>query len=245
MNGRLSSAWLLALALLGGSCPPARAADSSSNSVEASAAVLSSPAVSAPALRGTASVQAAPYWQDKLLLDKAWALPVASRYKTHIEFQHNLTFCGPSSIANVGHSLGSTLDQRAVLEDTGVSTTLGYLPSGLTLDELAGVAQRRFAPGHVTVWRGLSLDAFRQHLRQANELGRRYIVNFSRAPLFGQGGGHHSPIAGYLAAQDLVLVLDVNQSFGPWLVKPERLLEAMNTVDSQSGKLRGLLLIEP
>lgn len=237
MRGRLSSACLLALALCW--LP-------SGGLLAGEPAVVSSPPVVAvPAQPGPGPIQALPYWQDKLLLDQAWALPVASRYKAHIEFQQNLTFCGPTSIANVGHSLGSTLDQHAVLNDTGVSTTLGYLPSGLTLDELAGVAQHRFAPEHVTVWRGLDLNAFRQHLRQANEPGKRYIVNFSRTPLFGRGGGHHSPIAGYLAAQDLVLVLDVNPSFGPWLVKPERLLEAMNTVDSTSGKLRGLLLIEP
>lgn len=235
MKGHLSSAWLLAAAIVGGSCPPLLAADSHSQSVE----------TSAPAQRSLASIQAQPYWQDKLLLSQAWALPVASRYKPHIEFQHNLTFCGPTSIANVGHSLGASLDQRAVLEGSGVSTTMGYLPSGLTLDELAGVARHRFPNGHVSVLRGLDLDVFRQHLRQANEPGRRYIINFSRMPLFGQGGGHHSPIAGYLAAEDLVLVLDVNQSFGPWLVKSERLLEAMNTVDGTSGKLRGLLRIEP
>lgn len=236
MKGHLPSAWLLAAAIAGGACPPLLAADSHSQSVEMSAP--------APAQRSIASIQTQPYWQDKHLLNKAWALPVASRYKPHIEFQYNLTFCGPTSIANVGHSMGSLLDQRAVLEGSGVSTTLGYLPSGLTLDELAGVARHRFPNGHVSVWRGLDLDAFRQQLRQANEPGHRYIVNFSRTPLFGQGGGHHSPIAGYLAAEDLVLVLDVNESFGPWLVKSERLLEAMNTVDSTSGKLRGLLLIE-
>jgi hypothetical protein len=58
------------------------------------------------------------------------------------------------------------------------------------------------------------------------------------------GGGHHSPIAGYLADQDLVLVLDVNRKYGPWLVQSARLYDAMNTVDTGSGKKRGLLLIE-
>lgn len=224
MKGHLSSAWLLAAALC---C-------ASSSHAQLSEAVSTAPV----------SIQAQPSWQDAALLDKAWALPVASRYKANIEFQHNLTFCGPTSIANVGRSWGLAIDQSVVLDGTGIGTTLGYLPAGLTLDELAGVARHRFASSRVSVLRGLDLNAFRQHLQRANEPGRRYIVNFSRKPLFGQGGGHHSPIAAYLAQEDLVLVLDVNRDFGPWLVKPERLLAAMNTVDGSSGKPRGLLLIE-
>ena len=76
-----------------------------------------------------------------------------------------------------------------------------------------------------------------------NDPTRRYIINFTRGPLFGTGGGHHSPLAGYLSEEDLVFVLDVNKKYGPWLVKPERLYEAMNTVDRSAGKKRGLLLI--
>jgi hypothetical protein len=96
----------------------------------------------------------------------------------------------------------------------------------------------------VTVLRDLDLAGFRQQLRHVNDPARRYVINFSRGPLYGTGGGHHSPIAGYLDQEDLVLVLDVNQKYGPWLVKPERLYEAMNTIDNIAQKKRGLLLIE-
>ena len=92
--------------------------------------------------------------------------------------------------------------------------------------------------------RDLDLAAFREQLTHVNDPARRYVVNFSRVPLFGTGGGHHSPIAAYLREQDLVLVLDVNQKYGPWLVKSDRLYEAMNTVDGAAQKKRGLLLIE-
>ena len=40
------------------------------------------------------------------------------------------------------------------------------------------------------------------------------------------------------------MVLDVNKKYGPWLVKSERLYEAMNTLDTVARKKRGLLLIE-
>ncbi|HEX9294860.1 MAG TPA: phytochelatin synthase family protein [Polyangiaceae bacterium] len=42
----------------------------------------------------------------------------------------------------------------------------------------------------------------------------------------------------------MVFVLDVNKKYGPWLVKADRLYEAMNTIDRTSGKKRGLILIE-
>ena len=46
------------------------------------------------------------------------------------------------------------------------------------------------------------------------------------------------------ARADSVLVLDVNKEYGPWLVKSERLHEAMNTLDTGAQRERGLLLIE-
>lgn len=48
-------------------------------------------------------------------------------------------------------------------------------------------------------------------------------------PLFGRGGGHHSPLGGYLEEEDLAFVLDVNAGYGPWLVSAQRLFDAMNT----------------
>lgn len=53
------------------------------------------------------------------------------------------------------------------------------------------------------------------------------------------GGGHHSPIGGYLEAEDLVYVMDVNEDYKPWLVSRETLYAAMNTFDGE--KKRGML----
>ena len=224
--------------------PQARALEPAVPASAASASAPPSSSAAAPAPAASpGSIKALPAYQDAALLARAWALPVASRYKPHIEYQRNFTFCGPTSLANVLHSWGQAADQGRILEGTDVSTVLGYLPKGLTLDELAEVARQKLGKP-VTVMRGLDLAAFRQHMQRSNDPTRRYVINFSRQPLFGSGGGHHSPIAGYLADEDLVLVLDVNSDFGPWLVKADRLWAAMNTVDGSSNKLRGLLLIE-
>ena len=190
------------------------------------------------------SIKAAPEYQDPALLEKAWALPVARLYRPGLDFQRNASFCGPASVVNVLRSLGREADQATVLEGTGIQTTLGFVAGGLTLEQLAALARTRLGK-KVTALHDLDLPGFRAQLARANDPSVRLILNFHRGPLFGKGGGHHSPIAGYLAAEDLALVLDVNANFQPWLVKSERLFEAMNTLDRGAGLQRGLLVIEP
>lgn len=189
------------------------------------------------------SIATLPDYQDPTALQEAFRLPVARLYQAELQYQSNGSACGPSSLANVLRSLGDKgASQRSVLSGSGLCWT-GLCIPGLTLDELAGLAERQ-RPGRVQTLRNLSLAAFREHLGRVNDPSRRYILNFHRGPLFGRGGGHHSPIAGYLPDRDRVLVLDVNRAYTPWLVPTERLYAAMDTVDTATGRKRGLLLIE-
>ena len=188
-------------------------------------------------------ITASPHYQAEPELTRAFALPVAASYGRDIVFQPNGSVCGRTSLANVFRSLHAGPESvDGVLEGTGKCWT-GMCLGGLTLDELADVA-RRHGTRKVTALRDLTLEAFREHLSKVNDPARRYVVNFDRGPLFGTSGGHHSPIAAYVAESDEVLVLDVNRKYGPWLVDASRLFAAMDTVDSSSGKKRGLLLIE-
>jgi hypothetical protein len=156
-------------------------------------------------------------------------------------WQSNGSRCGPAALANVYRSLGDAAStENKVLGDSGRCWT-GVCVLGLTLDELASVARANTAR-KITVLRDLSEEQFREHLRRSNDPGRRYVVSFSRAVIFGAGVGHHSPFGGYLEAQDLVFVLDVNPNYRPWLVERSRLFSAINTLDRD--KKRGLLLIE-
>jgi hypothetical protein len=189
------------------------------------------------------SIAVAPEYKDPALLDRAWALPVAAAYDKRVVFQSNGSVCGPASVANVLRSLGdASATQDRVLEGTG-KCRIGVCIAGLTLDELAEVVRQKTTK-KVTVVRDIGIDELRVHLRLSNEPARRYLVNFHRGLLFGKGVGHHSPIGGYLPAEDLVLVLDVNGAFGPWLVTTERLFRAMDSVDDSAGKKRGLIVIE-
>lgn len=189
------------------------------------------------------SIKTTSEYQDPALLEKAWALPVAQLYKPGFDFQSNGSFCGPTSVVNVLRSLGSKAEQATVLDDTGTKTTFGILIGGLTLDQLAELARKKTGK-KVTAFHELDLAGFRAQLVRANDPAVRLILNFHRGPLFGQGGGHQSPIAGYLAAEDLVFVLEVNEKYKPWLVKSERLFEAMNTLDKGARLKRGLLVVE-
>jgi hypothetical protein len=175
------------------------------------------------------------------LIDRAWKLPAAAAIGADIDWQSNGSLCGPASLANVFRSLGEEeTSEDAVLDGTG-KCWIGICWDGLTLDELAEVARTK-TERKVTVLRDLTAEEFRDEMRRSNDPDRRIVVNFARKPIFGAGVGHHSPIGGYLEAEDMVFVLDVNEDFRPWLIERERLFRAMDTLDGDTK--RGLLVIE-
>lgn len=190
------------------------------------------------------SIEQTPSYHDAALLERAWALPAARLYRAHFESQGNPSFCGPTSVVDVVRSTGGQADQAHVLDGSGISSVFGLLPGGITLDQEAALARVRMPDRTVTVHRDLDLEGLRALARRANDPAVRVLVNFHRGPLFARGGGHHSPIGGYLEDEDLVFVLDVNHDYEPWLTTTARLLEAVSVVDPASGQTRGVVLIE-
>ncbi|MBK7863637.1 MAG: phytochelatin synthase [Archangiaceae bacterium] len=180
--------------------------------------------------------------KDAVLLARAWAASADAGYPTALLSQPNPSACGPASVANVSRSAGNALTTSADVAAKGRGCMFGICFGGLTLDQLATAAED--PRWHIAVLRDLSLEQFREELRHVSDPHRRYTVNFHRGPIFSGGGGHHSPVGAYLEAEDLVFVLDVNARYGPWLVKSDQLFAAMDTVDSASGKKRGLLRFE-
>lgn len=92
-----------------------------------------------------------------------------------------------------------------------------------------------------------SVDDFRRDVKDVVvQSGRAVVVSFSRAALGQTGGGHYSPIAAYHEESDKVLVMDVARfKYPPYWVALEELYEATVPVDSESGKSRGWILMEP
>jgi len=71
-------------------------------------------------------------------------------------------------------------------------------------------------------------------------------VAFSRKALGQTGDGHMSPVGGYHAASDSVLVFEVARfKYPPFWVSVPRLWAAMLPVDSMTGKSRGYCLLSP
>jgi len=183
-----------------------------------------------------------PTYQDKQLLQQAWALPVAATYQDTFEYQVNWAFCGPATVVNVFKSVGiDTYTQSTLFDDTNISYWKARI-LGLTLDELTQIVSET-SSYRVEKLRDLTREEFQEHLLRTNDPRYRYIINFTRLPLFGVAIGHHSPIGGYLVEKDLVLVLDVLDAYEPFLVPSDRLYEAMNTIDSETDEKRGLIRV--
>ena len=93
----------------------------------------------------------------------------------------------------------------------------------------------------------LDLEDFRALMLQAlNSDSRRVIANYeiSTLGLSEKKIGHFSPVAAYERQSDRFLVLDVARYLiNPFWVTSESLFEAMQTIDSESGDNRGLLVV--
>lgn len=177
-----------------------------------------------------------------------------------VDTQENLAFCGPASMAAVLNSLPKearpvspqlkpfpyfTQDTFFNQKTHAIKTREATLQSGLTLQQSTEMF-RQF---------GVSADSFYgDQLTEASlrdlmttalgDPNTRLVVNFDRQVLGQLGRGHFSPVAAYDSASDSVLILDVAKfKYPPFWVSVGDLLKAMNTIDSDSGKNRGLIRV--
>ena len=115
---------------------------------------------------------------------------------------------------------------------------------GLDLDEVACLA--RCNGTSVDVFRPETSDAsaWRASLSAAARGEHVVIASYDRARLDQSGSGHFSPIGGYHAERDLVLILDVARfKYPPHWISAERLWQAMHAVDPATGRSRGWLAL--
>jgi len=143
---------------------------------------------------------------------------------------------------------------------------------GITMAKLACLARCNGARSSLKYGNSVSVDEFRRDIIQVSSLQMKQqceppagivdsdtssssssrddercvmIASYSRRVLNQTGDGHFSPIGGYCAAQDLVLILDVARFKHPphWVPLPI-LYEAMQRPDPDAGgKSRGYLLV--
>ena len=188
-------------------------------------------------------------------------LPLSLEFVT----QDNLAYCGVATLVMVLNALNIEapvapnhmipgrvsyrfFTQENVFENDKTHDVIKpevVAKQGMTLEELGGLFQSY--PVAVQTFHGeeISLEQFRKlAVQNLQQPGNFLVVNYSRRSLGQKGGGHISPIAAYHEESDQFLILDVARyRYSPVWVKAESLWEAMNTIDSVSGKTRGLVMI--
>lgn len=177
--------------------------------------------------------------------------------------QDNLAYCGPASITMALNALKipapeayeyKYLDRSYPIftqdnifnENTDkVITAKQVARGGMTLEQLGDFLAQY--PIKVEIYYGsdVTLDDFRRLLKENLQQKDNYIlINYLRKTINQEAGGHISPIASYHEESDRFLILDVARyKYPPVWVKTEELWNAINTVDSTSGKTRGFVLL--
>ena len=119
------------------------------------------------------------------------------------------------------------------------------LEMGMTREEMSKTLNANGALAHSIPGDTLSDDSLRELLQKAlGDDGQFVLANYLRATFHQVGGGHWSALAAYDAASDHVLILDVAKyKYPPVWVSLHSLRDAIATLDSTSGKSRGLVLV--
>lgn len=188
--------------------------------------------------------------------DTRSALSLLSNLETEIY----LTFCGPASLATALNSLGvrdpspaaffpyRRLTQESLFTEQNlrIKPFAAVQSSGLTLEQLAAFASNLGVETQSLHAENLELVGLREKLLMAlREPSTRVLVNYSRIPLGQEGDGHISPLAAYDEASDSVLVLDVARyKYSPVWIPIGSLVAAMQRVDPDAGRSRGLLFLK-
>lgn len=159
-------------------------------------------------------------------------------------------FCGPATgAAVINAALGpqSDVTQTSLFSPaaSAIKSELGVSLSGLTLEELAGILRAHGLQVRTVYADQSDVAAFRSAAQSAlSEPLAFLVVNYDRKGLSQVGAGHISPIGAFSHATDRVLILDVARYKYPYTWVPvAKLWNAMNTVDPDSGRTRGYLLV--
>ncbi|TDH71750.1 hypothetical protein CCR75_001096 [Bremia lactucae] len=91
-----------------------------------------------------------------------------------------------------------------------------------------------------------TLEHFRDIVKRSCATSSEIVVlNYSRKVLGQTGDGHFSPIGGYHAQEDMVLLMDVARfKYPPHWVKLSRMFESMQLVDPAMNLPRGLVVLK-
>lgn len=197
---------------------------------------------------------------EKLLMDsKALQdfFPLSSQFVT----QKNQAYCGVASSVMILNALSIPAPEAPEYAPYHLFTQENFFNTqtqkvvtpevvsrkGMTLDQLGKLLESYSVKAEVHHSADSSLEEFRtlvvKNLQQPSNF---VLVDYLRKAIGQETGGHISPLAAYNEQTDRFLILDVSRyKYPPVWVKAEDLWKAMATVDSDSGKTRGFVLISP
>ncbi|KAI4301068.1 hypothetical protein L6164_034385 [Bauhinia variegata] len=175
------------------------------------------------------------------------------RLVSYFQTQSEINYCGLASLSVVLNALAidpgriwkgpwrwideSMLDCCEPLEEVKVR--------GISFEKL--VCLGRCAGAKVEAFHAdqSNIDEFRKHVMKCSTCDDCYVISlYHRAAIKQVGTGHFSPIGGYHAEKDMVLILDVARfKYPPHWVSIKALWEGMNYVDEATGRSRGFMLI--
>jgi len=166
---------------------------------------------------------------------------LAASYKA----QNQRSYCGVASSVSVLGSLGIKTNQDNFFTTAAsqVRTQNEVMSGGMTLDDLADLLETYGAKVSVNHAEEFNIDQFRKTLESNLATKNNYlIVNYQRQVL-GQGRvGHISPVSAYDRESDSVLIMDTAAHKYPHTWVPVKMLfDAMKTIDSDSGLMRGFV----
>ena len=162
---------------------------------------------------------------------------------TAFEPQPHRSFCGPATLATVLRADGRAASSEWALFDSAAGG-LRVFYGGMSLAELASLAQANGLRSELMRGDEFTVDSFRERLKQnlARE-GDYVIINYDRRVLNQAGAGHISAVASYDPQRDAFLVLDQAAYRYPWTWVPtQQLYDAIRTLDGDV--YRGVLFVQ-
>ncbi|MCT7952538.1 phytochelatin synthase family protein [Ancylothrix sp. C2] len=185
-------------------------------------------------------------------------LPLSLQFVT----QDNLAYCGVASIVMVLNALEIPAPESPEYGKFRLFTQENFFNNektrqvvepqvvarkGMTLDQLSQLIETYAVKVQVYHAGNSSLEEFRKlAVQNLEQPGNFILVNYLRSSLGQETGGHISPIGAYNEKTDRFLIFDVSRyKYPPIWVSTSDLWQSMNTLDSDSGKTRGFVLINP
>ncbi len=173
-----------------------------------------------------------------------------SQLAPYLRPQVRRAFCGPATgaaVINAALRPQIKVTQSSLFDAAAsvIKSELAVSFAGLTLKELAEILRAQGLHVQIVYADQSDIAAFRQAAHSTlSESVTFLVVNYDRRGLGQSGAGHISPIGAFSRATDRLLVLDVATYKYPYTWVPvSELWNAMNTIDSDSGRTRGYLLV--